>query len=111
MPLITRSIAALLLSGLLSVLAADSDEERARRQAELDRACEEAREKKLAPLREKHIQECVEEKQFDTRGECETYYADFGARSGRAPMFHDLPPCVEAFEYQMSERAPDDAAG
>ena len=39
------------------------------------------------------------------RKACETFYADFGAQSGRrAPLFYDLPECVEAFEYQNSQR-------
>jgi hypothetical protein len=84
-------------------LAAKNDREA--KQAELDAKCEAAREQKLAPLRAKFIEECVREKQFDSRQECETFYADYGAQSGnRAPLFYDLPECVEAFEYQNSQR-------
>lgn len=82
------------------------DSERAARQAELDRVCEAAREEKLAPLRQRFVQECMDDRQFETREECEAFYADYGARSGnRAPLFYDLPPCVEAFEYAQSERS------
>ena len=87
---------------------AATDEERAARQAKLDRACEAAREEKLAPIRKGFVEECVREEQFETREECEAYYADYGAATGgRAPLFYDLPPCVEAFEYAKSERAAD----
>lgn len=99
--------AALLWTALLIAPAGfASDEERAARQAELDRACEAARELRLRPIRQQFIQECVDEGQFETREECERYYADYGARSGtRAPLFYDLPECVKAFEYAQSERA------
>lgn len=108
--LTTRLIAATLV-GFMALAAsvdgqATSDEERAAKQAELDRACEAAREKRLGPLRRQFVEECVAEKQFDTREECESYYADYGAATGsRAPLFYDLPPCVKAFEYAKSERA------
>lgn len=85
---------------------AGSDKDRAARQAQLDAACEAAREQKLAPIRRQFVEQCVADGQFDSREECETYYADYGAQSGhRAPLFYDLPPCVEAFEYAQSERA------
>ncbi len=92
--------------GTPAVSKADSDEARAAKQAELDRACEAAREEKLAPLRRQFVEECIAEKQFDTREECKAFYADYGSATGtRAPLFYDLPPCVKAFEYAKSERA------
>lgn len=78
------------------------------RQAELDAACEAARQERLEPLRRKFVEECVREQEQDTRAECEAFYADYGAATGgRAPLFYDLPPCVEAFEYANSERSGD----
>lgn len=87
-------------------LSADArDPDREARQAKLDKACESAREAMLAPLRRQFVEECVREEHRPTRRECEDFYADYGARSGnRAPLFYDLPECVEAFEYQQSER-------
>jgi hypothetical protein len=79
-------------------IAAASD--RDAKQAELDAACEAAREAKLAPLRAQYVEECVEKKQRPDRASCERFYADFGNRSGnRAALFYDLPECVAAFEY------------
>ena len=99
-------LAVLFVLGLPANASADSDEERAARQAELDRACEAARQERLEPLRKQFVEECVRERQFDSRQECETYYADYGsATGGRAALFYDLPPCVEAFEYAKSERS------
>ncbi|MEJ2534350.1 MAG: hypothetical protein P8008_02490 [Gammaproteobacteria bacterium] len=73
------------------------------RQAELDAACEAARQKKLAPERERLIEECVREKQRPDRAACERFLADYGNRSGNRPaLYYDLPECVEAFEYQKS---------
>lgn len=81
------------------------DRNREAKQAKLDEACEAAREAKLAPLRAQFVEECVREKQRSSRQECEVFYSDYGAQSGnRAPLFYDLPECVEAFEYQQSER-------
>jgi hypothetical protein len=79
--------------------------DRSARQAELDAACEKAREQKLAPLRAEFVEECVREKQQQSREACEAFYADYGAQAGnRAPLFYDLPECVEAFEYQKGQR-------
>lgn len=96
-----------LILAAASVNAA-SDEARAAKQADLDRACEAARAEQLAPLRQARVERCVTEQEFDTQEECEAFYADFGERSGnRAGLFYDLPACVEAFEYAKSERAGD----
>ena len=90
----------------LSNMAA-ADNERTRKQAKLDAACEAAREKKLAPLRRQYIQECVDKQKKD-KAHCERFYSDYGARSGdRAPLFYDLPECVTAFEYKRSYRRAD----
>jgi hypothetical protein len=80
------------------------DKDRAPKQKNLDEACEVAREKKLAPLRQQNIETCVE-KQKKERAYCERFYRDYGARSGnRPPLFTDIPECVEAFEYRKSYR-------
>ena len=95
------------LATIIVVSAADllADRKRDEKQAALDAACEVAREKKLAPLRKKYIEECVKNGEQPDRRSCEVFYSDFGAQSGqRAPLFYDLPECVEAFEFQNSQR-------
>ena len=83
--------------------ARESERERAAKQAELDGACEVARQNKLIPLRAKYVDECVDKKQRPDRASCERFYADFGNQSGnRAPLFLDLPECVKAFEYSRN---------
>ena len=83
--------------------ARESERERQAKQAELDGACEVARQKKLIPLRAGFVDECVEKKQRPDRQSCERFYADYGNQSGnRAPLFYDLPECVKAFEYSRS---------
>ena len=83
--------------------------ERDVKQAELDAACEAAREKKLAEERAKHIEECVAKKIRTDREACERFYADYGlSAAGRAPLFYDLPECKEAHEYRTSYRSPED---
>jgi type IV secretory pathway VirB10-like protein len=69
---------------------------------ELDRRCEQAREQKIAPLRDAEIARCKAEERPNDPDWCERFYADFGAGgrtvSGgfRPRLFGDLPECVEA---------------
>ena len=90
---------------LATTANAVADRARDQKQAKLDAVCEQAREKQLVPMRAQFVEECVQNKEQPDRKACETFYADFGAQSGRrAPLFYDLPECVEAFEYQNSQR-------
>ena len=87
---------------------ASTSEERERdaKQKKLDAACEKAREKKIAPLREQHIQECIDNGSGPAW--CRKFYADYGNKAGkRAPLFTDLPECVKAFEFRKSYRSAD----
>lgn len=94
-------VAPLVLLLLLPLgVSAQSDEEQ-KRFAELDRRCEAAREKKLAPLRAEKIEACVKNDKR-ARAECEDEFAEFGNTRGKAGggaiagMFYDLPECVAA---------------
>ena len=66
--------------------------------AMLDRECEMARQKALAPVREQRTQACIEQ-QMRTPESCRSYYKTYGnVRRGPsgAPVggsFFDLPPC------------------
>ncbi len=85
--------------------AIETEEERKAKQAELDAICEEARQKKIIPLRAQFVEECVEKEQRPDRASCERFYADYGERAGkRVPLFYDLPECVRAHEYRSSYR-------
>jgi len=93
----------LMLTG--PALAKESREDK---QARLDNACEVERQKKLAPMRNKFVEDCVVNKELPSRKECETFYADYGNRmGGRAPLFYDLPECVTAFDFQQGARSGD----
>jgi len=84
-----------------------ADSNRDQKQARLDAACEQAREKILGPQRKGLVETCVANKEQPNRKACEVFYADYGAQSGRrAPLYYDLPECVQAFEYQNSQREP-----
>ena len=88
-----------LTAGGFCLAAEDYEQEQQR----LDQACEDARQKKLAPERERYIEECVAEKQKPDRAACEKFYADYGNQSGnRAPLYLDLPECVKAFEFRQN---------
>jgi hypothetical protein len=78
---------------------------------ELRQRCEEAREQKIAPLREAAIEECVSQRRSGrTREDCERINAGFGSGGGiadggaRSAMFNDLPECVEYFEAEDVQR-------
>jgi hypothetical protein len=90
---------------LIPGLATGDDKGRAVRQAQLDAECEAARERKLAPERQKYIDECVRNNMKENRETCERFYRDYGARTGtRLPLYYDLPECVSAFEFRNSYR-------
>jgi len=85
--------------------AVETEAERQARQAELDAACEAARQKKIIVAKAKHVEECVEKKQRPDRAACERFYVDYGARAGtQPPLYYDLPECVKAHEYRTSYR-------
>ncbi len=85
-----------------------AEESREAKQARLDAACEVERQKLLVPMRKEYIAECVTNNELPSLEECEQFYADHGERTGRhAPLYYDLPECVEAFEFQQSARSPD----
>lgn len=98
-------IGAYLVFGMATASDCMADSNRDQKQAQLDAACEQAREKRLGPMREQYVKECEKSGEQPDRRSCEVFYADFGAQSGnRAPLFYDLPECVEAFDYQNSQR-------
>jgi len=71
--------------------------------ADLDRRCEDAREERIAPLREDEITKCIQTETGD-QAWCETFWADYGdSRRTVSGAFiprlsHDLPECIEALE-------------
>jgi len=70
---------------------------------DLDRRCEAAREKKIAPLKAAEIEKCIQTGTGD-QAWCETFWADYGDASRTRTgvfvprQFDDLPECVEAWE-------------
>ncbi len=78
----------------------------------LELRCEEAREKKIAPLRKAAIEECVakDRNPRDAREKCEKFYIDYGAgvryKSGghKERMFNDLPECLEFYEAEKASK-------
>jgi hypothetical protein len=75
---------------------------------ELDRICETAREKEIAPLRAAEIEECKASRRSDP-AYCERFNATFGDAvflpngAMRPRMFNDLPECVLA-EQERANR-------
>lgn len=69
--------------------------------AELDRRCDDARERVIAPLREAEIAKCKANRRNDPAW-CERFNADFGdggrtvGGAIRPRMFDNLPECVDA---------------
>ena len=74
-------------------------------QAELDRRCEAARERKLAPIRDEIFAECLDKKQSDEafcRRNADGYN---GNRIGGSPRFYELPECQAAFKNRNRHRS------
>ena len=95
----------LTMTASAAVQADKLGEEREAKQAELDAACEAARQTKLVLARAKYVDECVETKMRADRESCERFYADYGESSAnQAPLFYDLPECEIAHEYRNSYR-------
>lgn len=104
-----KRVTSLIALALFAAPALAQTEAEMKRLDELDRACEAAREQRLAPLRAERIERCVTlEKR--TREQCTAEYANWGntrpvaggrARSG---LFYDLPECVAAFEARQRYR-------
>jgi hypothetical protein len=97
----TRFVLAIIVS-LLTAGTAFADTT----QAQLDAACEAAREKKLAPLRQNMVNECAA-KGEKTEAECTQFYADWdgGRGAGLSKQFYDLPECETAFDNQRDSAA------
>jgi len=100
----------LALAGLLILITAVSTETQAdarkQQQKKLDNSCQQAREVKIAPLREAVIKECVADGK--DKKHCQDFYKDYGERTGqRAALFMDLPECEKAFEHSRSNRNSD----
>ena len=103
MKILTLIVLSLILTS--SALATQSREDK---QAELDATCEVERQKKLTPMRQQFVEDCVTNKEKSDRDHCERFYADYGSRmGGRAPLFYDLPECVSAFDFHRSSRSGD----
>ena len=79
----------------------------------LEKRCEDARQKKIAPLREEAIKECAEKDKAtrDARERCERFYVDYGSgvryvKGGRQErMFNDLPECLKFYEAEKKYKA------
>ena len=86
---------------------------------ELKKQCEDAREARIAPLRQEAIDTCIADREGgrsgsrssrDAREHCERFYADFGqgnaTRAGgfQQRMFHDIPECQALYEAEQSGR-------
>ncbi len=89
-----------------AVWADELGKERDAKQAELDAACEVARQKELVLVRAQYVEDCVEKKQRPDRASCERFYADYGeSAANQAPLFYELPECEKAHEYRRSYRS------
>ena len=89
---------------VLTLMIAGGSSAVANDQAKLDAACEEAREKKLVPLRQQLTADCIAEGKKD-RKQCEADYANHNGRMGNNQLpFYDLPECTKAFENRKGTK-------
>lgn len=79
------------------------EQERLKKEAELDHACEMARTEALAPMRRKIFAECMAKR--NDKAYCFNDAKSYdGTRQGSKPRFYDLPECVRAFAYKKAHR-------
>ena len=107
-----KSLIAVLIATLVllmlssSVQASSTQRAEDAEQARLDQACADAREAILSVERAELVEECVANKfPRSDRAGCERFYADHGGAAGnRAPLYTDLPECVEANNFRQNRR-------
>ena len=91
----------LLLLVLTPVICNGADDQG--KQADLDAACEAARQQAMAPKKAEIYQECVTKFKKDA-ALCEEEADGYnGNRVGASPLFYDLPACVTAFDYRNKD--------
>lgn len=99
--------AALIALQAWSVSAQDGTE--LRRLEDLDKRCESARARALAPVRARLVEQCVGEGKR-SRAQCEADFSEHGNTRGTAHggavagQFYDLPECRAAFEARQKYR-------
>jgi hypothetical protein len=89
------------LSG--AVAAQTNENLRQARRAELDWACEAARQVALAPRRQEIYEECINrfgKEETVCRNDANGYN---GNRIGGTPLLYELPECEEAFAYRRTK--------
>jgi len=93
-----------LLAGVTAAVAYETAQDRRQaRQAELDRECETARQAALQPKRENIYQECINKFKKE-EGVCQSEANAYnGYRISGAPLYYDLPECVQAFDYRKDK--------
>jgi len=85
----------------------ENADDRRKRQAMLDYACEDARQYALAPRKVEIYRECII-KFKKPELFCERQADEYdGTRIHGAPLFYDLPECQAAFEYRRRYRRSD----
>ena len=97
---VSSTILVVVMTVLSNGLATADD--RQAKQAELDAACEAARQIALGPKKAEIYQECINK--FKRSIEvCEQEADGYnGNRVGRTPLFYDLAECEAAFEYRKN---------
>jgi hypothetical protein len=101
MPINSLALFALIISLVITSTTALADD---KKQAKLDQACEDARQKALKPRKKEIYQECREKfkkSEKVCKHEADTYN---GNRIGGAPMFYELPACVNAFNNRKKHK-------
>ena len=110
----SKTIIVVLFCGLVTPVISEANSLQA-----LERQCETARERHIAPLRQDTINQCMADRTSGNRGSrnsrdarqyCERFYADFGqggrtqAGGFRQRMFHDIPECLAFYDAERATR-------
>jgi len=87
----------------VTLLADEPTAEHRATQAELDAACEIARQENIAIGQAKEVERCVKEKEASDREACEELHKYYGEATGNRPaLFYDLPECKAAHKFRSS---------
>ena len=78
--------------------------ERAARQAELDRVCEQQRAPHVQAEYARQMALCLQRRGAQHQADCDRYMSSFYAPGAPgAQKFYDLPACVAAFEFERGD--------
>ena len=102
---INKYLAALVTATLLFAPGLYADKGKGESNKSLMAKCEAAVQERLAPRRNKRIDECVANKEKKDRAACERYYKDYAHKEvAQLQLYREVPECVEAEKAKKAKK-------